>query len=442
VTGVQLAEKLVHLGLDECERSAKAALFDEALRGLSALDARTPGHAWWVPGRLEVFGKHTDYAGGRTLVAALPRGFAFVAELRSDLGIHILDAHSGERLVLDRRPADCTGWRHYVEVVVGRLARNFPGAWRGANLVFASDLPRAAGMSSSSALLVGVATALARLWDLTAREEWRRNIDGRVDTAMYYACLENGRTFRELAGDSGVGTFGGSEDHTAMLTARAGSVSAFSYIPVRAQGEARLPDNWRFVIASSGVAAEKTGSARGAYNRLSEGVDVLLRLWNDVSGNQDSLAAALSSDDSAIERLLEQIAATSVAGWPRHALRRRLEHFVAEDAIVPGALRAFQDADVNGLGRLSEMSQHHAEDLLGNQIPETSALAREARAAGAFAACSFGAGFGGSVWALVERERAVDFADVWLNRYRIQHPMPAAARFIATPGPPVVEMAV
>ena len=40
--------------------------------------------------------------------------------------------------------------------------------------------------------------------------------------------------------------------------------------------------------------------------------------------------------------------------------------------------------------------------LLGNQVPETIALARAALAHGAFAACSFGAGFGGSVWALVE----------------------------------------
>ena len=30
--------------------------------------------AWFVPGRLEVFGKHTDYAGGNSLLAAVDRG--------------------------------------------------------------------------------------------------------------------------------------------------------------------------------------------------------------------------------------------------------------------------------------------------------------------------------------------------------------------------------
>ncbi|MGV2448389.1 UNVERIFIED_CONTAM: galactokinase family protein, partial [Bacillus sp. ATCC 13368] len=30
--------------------------------------------SWFVPGRLEVFGKHTDYAGGHSIVAAVDRG--------------------------------------------------------------------------------------------------------------------------------------------------------------------------------------------------------------------------------------------------------------------------------------------------------------------------------------------------------------------------------
>ena len=29
---------------------------------------------WFVPGRLEVLGKHTDYVGGRSLLAAVDRG--------------------------------------------------------------------------------------------------------------------------------------------------------------------------------------------------------------------------------------------------------------------------------------------------------------------------------------------------------------------------------
>ena len=76
MTGASLAAALIERGLDPSERDAKQRLFDLVLDGHSALDpsrgART--HAWWVPGRLEVFGKHTDYAGGRTLVTVHAEG--------------------------------------------------------------------------------------------------------------------------------------------------------------------------------------------------------------------------------------------------------------------------------------------------------------------------------------------------------------------------------
>ena len=61
-------------------------------------------------------------------------------------------------------------------------------------------------------------------------------------------------------------------------------------------------------------------------------------------------------------------------------------------------------------GKLVDESQVAAEELLGNQVPETISLAKHARALGAYAASAFGAGFGGSVWALVSRSEAEQFA--------------------------------
>ena len=36
--------------------------------------------AWFVPGRLEVLGKHTDYAGGNSLLAAVEQGITIELE--------------------------------------------------------------------------------------------------------------------------------------------------------------------------------------------------------------------------------------------------------------------------------------------------------------------------------------------------------------------------
>jgi galactokinase len=76
-----------------------------------------------------------------------------------------------------------------------------------------------------------------------------------------------------------------------------------------------------------------------------------------------------------------------------------------------------------------------------NQIPETNALAALAHDAGAFAASSFGAGFGGSVWAMVHADDAAAVVERWQAKYLEQHapPKPVTA-FIARPAPAASEL--
>ena len=436
-----MAEQLAASGLDPGEAPRKAELLELTLRALAAASTGAPELALWVPGRLEVFGTHTDYAGGESLVAALPRGFAFAANRRTDGKLHVIDAAADQSVTLDTRdelPGQ-TRWRHYIEVVVDRLTRNFPGADLGADIAFASDLPRAAGMSSSSAVIVGLAATLTRLSGIRDREEWRRDVPGRLEEAGYYACIENGRSFGGLQGRAGVGTHGGSEDHAAMLCASAGSVTGFAFVPMRETGAARVPEVWQFVVASSGVAAEKTGAALGSYNRLADGVAALLKLWTAYESPAASLAAVLTSSRDALDRLRSRIATSRIPGWPPEALSLRLDHFIRENARVPLALTAFQTADAEGVRTLASDSQHDSETLLDNQVPQTIALTQVALRAGAFAARSFGAGFGGSVWALIDPRRSQTFAHEWLNAYTETFPDRRATVFAASPAPSVTE---
>jgi mevalonate kinase len=62
------------------------------------------------------------------------------------------------------------------------------------------------------------------------------------------------------------------------------------------------------------------------------------------------------------------------------------------------------------MGEAAQASQRHAEALLQNQVPETVTLAALARECGAHGATSFGAGFGGGVWALVSNGDVAAFA--------------------------------
>ncbi|MGO1488130.1 MAG: GHMP family kinase ATP-binding protein [Arachnia sp.] len=389
---------------------------------------------WFVPGRLEVFGKHTDYAGGNSLLAAVDRGITIDLE---DAPCNITastTATPGELVLGDgESPALPPGhWGAYVSAVVERLRRNF-GEVRPARLSIDSNLPLASGMSSSSALVVALALSLIDHNDLRETAAWRDNIHDNIDLAGYMACFENGMTFGTLEGVRGVGTFGGSEDHTSMLCCTAEQLTQFRFCPIVEGPSVRLPDELTFVVAVSGLLAEKTGSALAAYNRASTHTTDIVTAWNDATGRSDiTIADALASDEDASEGLR-----SIVAHSPE--LTSRLRAFLTEsEEIVPAATSALRSGDLATFGELSDLSQRNADQLLGNQVPETNRLQALARELGAHASTSFGAGFGGSVWALTNTSDAEAFSTEWLSRYTRQYPeLEGRASVVSTrPGGP------
>ncbi len=444
MTPDQTRDCLRRIGYDAAAAETRAGWLERTASEFERMTGAPPDWRWCVPGRIEIFGKHTDYAGGRSLLAAVPRGFAVVARARTDNRVRVIDARHSESIVIDVHDHDRTwrGWANYAAVTVRRLQRNFPGAELGLDIAIASDLPRAAGLSSSSAFVVSIALALIRRAGLEARDDWRQVITSVEDLAWYLGCVENGLDFRSLSGLEGVGTRGGSQDHTAILACRPGVVSHYSFMPVRAHGEARMPDGWRFVVASSGVHADKAGSVRERYNRASLAVQALLEIWNAISEvASSSLAAALESDPDAEGRLRDAVVSggrmsMTFPAFSPADLERRLSMFARETARIPRAAAAFACADRIALESLTRASQEDAERLLGNQIPETVALASLAYEEGAFAASAFGAGFGGSVWALVPAADAAEFGEAWIRRYREAFSFRDACEwFSAVPGP-------
>ena len=418
--------------LDAARRRA-----DEAL---AVLDAGARPRRLFVPGRIEVLGKHTDYAGGRSVTCAAERGFAVSWTPRDDGQVRVRDGRDGRQAgfqaAATTEPA-AGHWSNYPITVARRLARNFGALDRGADIAFFNTLPRAAGLSTSSALITAVYLVLADVNDLASRPAFAAAIPDDLHAAGYLGSIENGRAFGPLAGDHGVGTFGGSEDHTAILLSEAGTLGCYRYHPVTRLAQVALPDDLRFVIAASGVAADKTGSARDRYNRASALVSDLLARWQEATGRDDpTLAHAIDAAPDAVSRLRALAAAAPTADM-RAALGARLEHFLVEERLIlPAAIEALAACRLDAFGTLVDRSQHAAETLLGNQVPETVTLARLARELGAHAASSFGAGFGGSVWALVDASSAPDFADRWLAAYAAQHPAAAAhaAVFVTRPG--------
>lgn len=359
--------------------AAKAQLF-------AVLGARA-GRAWFVPGRIELLGKHTDYAGGRSLLCAVERGFCVAATPRRDRRVQLTDARTGESAEFTIGELLTANWARYPATVARRLAVDGKLDY-GSDILFASDLPPAAGMSSSSAFVVATYLALCG----------EAGPEGREALAAYLAATE-----------VGVGTHGGSEDHTAILCCKAGRWSQYRFCPTRLEQTVAAPEDMALVIGVSGVAASKAGAAQADYNRAAAATAQILSTWNEVSGRHDAtLAAAVAA--GAYEPLLAQLP---------NALRARLEQFHNEsDVWIPAAAFAAREGDWQSFGEFVACSQAGAEAALGNQIPETVALAASARRLGAVAASAFGAGFGGSVWALVPGGAAAAFRAAWQREYQ------------------------
>jgi galactokinase len=401
--------------------------------------SRGPMALGFVPGRIEVLGRHTDYAGGHSLVCAIDRGFLFVTA-RNDRGTIRI---AGDRAEFEpiEFPASASieptvgTWANYPMTMTQRLAANLGARGRlaGVDVAFVSTLPVGSGMSGSSALMMMTFLALAEANGLAASRRFLAAIRDGVDLAMYLACCENGQSFRDLSGNRGVGTFGGSEDHTAILNGRAGMLSLYQYAPTVHKADLSWPADHVFAVAFSGVRAEKTKAALERYNlasrRAREAAAACNAAWGTAFPN---LRGVVDHAESRHGRRAMLVVERALAGAPRELrLPGRVRQFVLEDRrYLPGAERALCRRDLPGFGRMIDLSHAASRRYLGNIVPPVDFLQRSAGRLGAVGASGFGAGFGGAVFAVVPESRAPEFTARWEQEYRASWPKEAAeARF-------------
>ncbi len=403
----------------------------------------------FVPGRIEVLGRHTDYAGGRALVCAIDRGFLCVSAANRQ-GIVRLAEDSEEfppvEFPLEPSITPRVGhWSNYPMTMARRLIRNFGPTVRltGVDMVFSSTLPVGSGMSGSSALMMMSFLGIAGVNRLHDAPFFRQNIRDGIDLSMYLACAENGQSFRELTGDKGVGTFGGSEDHAAILNGRDGHLSLFRFRPSVLEEELRWPREWRMVVAYSGVRAEKTREALDKYNLVSRRAALAVKEYNRLY--------------SARSRTLREVAVHAKAhlgkGWLKDVTERfqadsrfgreldladRIRQFALEDKrFIPAAVRAIRERDLGTFGRNLTASHRASRSCLRNIADEIDFLQRSALHLGAAGASGFGGGFGGSILAVLPAAKAEKFRTAWEKAYAKRCPERAAAAafFLATPSP-------
>jgi len=471
-----LQKILVAGGMTEDVAAGKAGLFQDAARKLikAGHNSSTMATGYWVPGRIEVVGKHTDYAGGRSLLGAVSKGFCIVSVDRDDDKCRILTT-------LGKTDAECTipmdgtadaskmegnagNWALYPVTTINRLVSNF-GVNKGVDFAIGNDIPGASGMSTSSAMVCAVFMVIAHRNEMHKSELYKKHLPTVEDLYGYLGCCENGQNYNELIGHKGVGTFGGSEDHTGIMSGSRGKLKMFSYCDTTYEKSFDFPEDMTFVIASSGHVAEKTGGSMEDYNNAAFLSFAAADAYADATGAQlarRTLAEVVkharanakkesflggAKDGDVMKYVMGKIDQVddgntypkeSDKKWPKGLLAPRFEQFYREsECIVAAVGESFAAKDLKRLGELVDESQSLTDTHLKNIVPATRALPKLARGLGAHAASAFGAGFGGSCWAAVDANKASEFSAAWKEKYLAEFPgnKDKALFFIMPPGP-------
>ena len=357
-----------------------------------------------APGRVNLIGDHIDYLGLPVLPMAVQRTIRIALRPRRDGLVRAANTDArfapAEFPAAAEIPASAAGsWDNYLKAGVGSaLAAAGRSAGVGFDALVDSDLPAAAGLSSSSALVV--AAALAALY--AAGEPW--------DRLALAETLARGERY--------VGTEGGGMDQAVCLCALAGHALRIDFAPLRVQPVA-YPAGWRLLVAPSLRESRKSAGLRAAYNERSRAARGALA------------AAAPGLTAPQLVALLERDPA-ALAGVARG--QPRLRHVLSECRRALAAVPLLAAGDAAGLGRLMTESHASLRDDYQVSTPELDRLVALALAAGALGARLTGAGFGGCAIALCTAESAPGVrAALAAGFYAGAGEGSAAAMFVASP---------
>ncbi|MEI6970647.1 MAG: galactokinase [bacterium] len=145
------------------------ALFNSAAAKFRERFGTAPTVAAFAPGRIEVMGNHTDYNEGFVLSASINLGTVFLTSATRGTECTVVAGNTTQeaKFRVDKpEPDKDTPWANYVKGVLAGLASIKP-IHTGFNGLFLSDIPLAAGLSSSAALEISAGLSLSKRYKLT-----------------------------------------------------------------------------------------------------------------------------------------------------------------------------------------------------------------------------------------------------------------------------------
>jgi N-acetylgalactosamine kinase len=226
-----------------------------------------------APGRINLMGRHVDHRGGFNSFLALDRETFMVAGARDDDRLKAVNANRETFRKIDFSIHELLGrvawsdWLHFVESGwVREHLMGSPGDWgnylkaavlrlqhhyqdlriQGMDLAVSGCIPMAAGLSSSSSLVVATSQAAIALNNLE------------LTSSQFIDLCGQGEWF--------VGSRGGAGDHAAIYLGQRNKIVHVGNLPFRKEAAVDAPAGYRVIIANSHIKAAKSGNARDLFN--------------------------------------------------------------------------------------------------------------------------------------------------------------------------------
>ncbi len=332
-----------------------------------------------APGRVNLIGEHTDYAGGFVMPAAI--NFATLAAVtpRDDnrIAIHSANFDESVEYALDELPAQARHhWSDYPIGVITML-RAAGVTIQPLSMSLIGDVPLGAGLSSSASIEVASALAVMHASGTSLAPE---------DTAKLCQKAENGY----VGANSGIMdqfiACCGKQDHALLLDCRS---LAYRLAPI--------PPTLALVVCNTMV---KHSHAGGQYNTRRAEVEQATAILKSHRPEVTLLRDATPEDLK-----------TWGAEMPPNMLKRA-RHIITDSLRAVAAADALEAGDLKELGRL--MAEAHASyrDDFEASVPEADLMVELAnKQPGLVGARLTGGGFGGCTVNLVEQAHVPAFVE-------------------------------
>ena len=362
-----------------------------------------------APGRVNLIGEHVDYNDGFVLPAAIELSTCTAIAPRQDQRLHVFSENLQETAEIDlteTNPQRADRWSDYVRGVALMLQK-LGLQLAGGNIAIHSDIPIGAGLSSSAALAVSLASALL--------SNSGRSLE-LVEIAKLCQRAENEFVGARVGIMDQFASCFGSVGHAILLDCRTLEFQRLS-----------LPASLEMVICNTMVKHEHSG---GEYNdrrtQCEQGVAVLKRFFPAIKALRDVT--------------LEQLLAhrTDLAAL----IFRRCHHVITENERVLRCANALRNRDLATAGRC--MAESHASLKYDYEVSckELDLMVEIAtRREGVIGSRMTGGGFGGCTISLVETAAVEEFKRSVAKEYKATTQI-AADIYVSKAGAGVTEVEV